>query len=140
MKKSFLFFGFALLLTLCLGLWTFRELNSHKNGVIKEFFPDGTLRSETTYKNGIPYGTSLVFFKNGKLKKSVEFIDGKQSGMTITYYETGQVKSEEMYKANKMEGHSRFYNEDGTLQWEATYINDVKQMNTFRDYRKNRGN
>ncbi len=109
-------------LVLCggLGAFTFWQLSIH-DGLYKEYFPDGSLRSEVTYKNRKPDGVARTYYKDGTLKREAQFREGVQHGVTRSYYSNGQLKAEERYENSMLEGHSKFFGADGKLQWEADF-------------------
>lgn len=78
----FFFLGSVILLGI-LGAYSFWELNRHE-GLVKEYYRDGSLRSEVVFKNGLPNDTVRLYYKNGHLRRLAYFKDGKQQGQTLT--------------------------------------------------------
>ena len=72
------------------GAWRERTTNANRNthGVAKEFWPDGTLKSEGTYEDGDLVGTFRSFHKNGKPAR----IDHSQ-GATLEFDADGRLTS-----------------------------------------------
>jgi len=48
-----------------------------EEGIYRVYYDNGTLREETSYKNGERSGTSKTWLDNGKLWKVEEYVDGK---------------------------------------------------------------
>jgi antitoxin component YwqK of YwqJK toxin-antitoxin module len=118
--QSAAFVIFSLVLLGGLGSFTFWQLSIH-DGLYKEYFADGSLRSEVNYRNRKPDGVARTFYKNGKLKREANFREGVQHGVTKSYYENGQLKAEESYENSTLAGHSRFFAGDGKMLWEADF-------------------
>ena len=70
--------------------------------VVKEYWPNGQVKSERTYQ------------------------DGKLEGISKEYGEDGTVLSEENYENGKKNGISKLYYTDGTLRMETNYQDDLK--------------
>jgi antitoxin component YwqK of YwqJK toxin-antitoxin module len=71
------------------GNWSERSTNANGNtqGVAKEFWPDGTLKSEGTYEDGDPVGASRSFHKTGKPARI-----SHSEGATLEYDAEGNLK------------------------------------------------
>lgn len=72
------------------GGWRERTTNANRNthGVAKEFWPDGTLKSEATYDDGEIVGASRRFHENGKLAR----VD-HSGGAALEFDDAGRLKS-----------------------------------------------
>jgi len=134
-RKSIFFFLGSVILLGILGAYSFWELNRHE-GLVKEYYRDGSLRSEVVFKNGLPDDTVRLYYKNGNLRRIAYFKDGKQQGQTLSYYENGTLKAEEYYKDSMLDGHCKFYDANGNLQWEADFKNGIIVPGTRKDYTK----
>ncbi|MBE7442567.1 MAG: toxin-antitoxin system YwqK family antitoxin [Flavobacteriales bacterium] len=117
--------------------------------VRKEYFPNGVLRSEIEYKDGIPNGMYRIYYsngiiqeevlqvngkfegegnsyyENGQLKAKVQFKNGLQEGLLIEYYEDGKIKSKQNFKKSKLEGEYQSYWKNGKVSMEALMKNDT---------------
>ena len=51
-----------------------------KNGIVKEYFTDGTLMCEGKYKDGKKVGQWKYYLRNGRLKAVGKFAGGKMTG------------------------------------------------------------
>jgi antitoxin component YwqK of YwqJK toxin-antitoxin module len=71
------------------GNWSERTTNENGNtqGTAKEFWPDGTLKSEANYENGELVGASRSFHKNGKPARL-----SHSQGAMLEYDSEGQLK------------------------------------------------
>ncbi len=143
----FLFTGFA----------TIAQTTEFQNGFTKYFYPNGTLSSEGTLKEGKPNGYWKTYFANGKLKSEGNrknflldslWIFYSESGDTVSkinynfgqkngYYYTYQtrtdsvshnfLKTKEMYVADVKEGKSYFYDKNGKLSLIIPFEKGKKQ-------------
>ncbi|MCL6100365.1 MAG: hypothetical protein M1391_17535, partial [Bacteroidetes bacterium] len=55
----------------------------------KEFYPNGKLKSEGTYLNGVHNGIYREYYESGKLWKEWNFQNGKEEGLSTWYFENG---------------------------------------------------
>ncbi len=120
--------------------------SSRKQGLWKNFFPNGKIKSEIAYVNSRPNGSYKTYFENGQIEEegswennrntggfkryhengqtSQEFVfneSGKRDGKQIYRYENGQI----MIEADIVAGKEKFvkeYYEDGSLKAEKSYI------------------
>jgi antitoxin component YwqK of YwqJK toxin-antitoxin module len=128
------------------------------NGYNKFYYPDGSLSSEGTLRNGQPDGFWKTYYPDGVLKSAgrrtdfqldsvwlffdqkgdtinvINYNYGKKNGYTLTY-ENNLVKSKELYRDDKKQGVS-FYYEKGILHEEIPFKDDKKQGEGYR-YNKN---
>ncbi len=52
-------------------------LRDEKSDKRKEYYEDGTLKAEWSYRNGKPEGTARTYYKGGALKGEGNFEGGK---------------------------------------------------------------
>lgn len=107
-------------------------IETQKQGVWKNFYPDGTVAEEITYANNVKSGswkrfhtdltTKLegnylkdlkegnftLFHPNGQLELSGTYEKGLQEGMWIQFDENGKKLKEENYKAGKLISENKF--------------------------------
>ena len=62
-----------------------------KNGIIKEYFDNGNIKSINNYLNDNLHGLCQTFFENGNLESSWLFKDDMRHGLCVTFYESGRV-------------------------------------------------
>lgn len=120
------------------------DLNNQKQGVWREYWPNGDLKNETTYKNGLKNGLEIIwydspdcveqeaFYKEGKLdgilihyskKCRKDFYEhyknGVKHGLEVEYYSNGNTKAEGTYKNGSLDGYYRVYNRKGQFSFES---------------------
>lgn len=120
--------------------------SSRKQGLWKNFFPNGKLKSEIAYVNSRPNGTYKTYFENGQVEEegnwentrntggfkryhengqtAQQFVfneTGKRDGKQVYFYENGQVMIEADIEAGKEKFVKEFY-EDGSIKAEKSFI------------------
>lgn len=129
--------------------------SSRKQGVWKNFFPNGKLKSEIAYVNSRPNGTYKTYFENGQVEEegnwentrntggfkryhengqtAQQFVfneTGKRDGKQVYFYENGQVMIEADIEAGKEKFVKEFY-EDGSIKAEKSFIDgELDVVNT----------
>lgn len=73
------------------------EKNNKRDGLWQAFYEDGTIWSETMYKEGVEDGFSRTFYENGKLRYEGNYAMGKQVGDWNFYDESGNLTQTETY-------------------------------------------
>ena len=113
----------------------FRMVDGLKNGIYKEWYPDGTIKTKGKYSNDDKDGKWTEWNDNGGQKdREKTYKDGKEIEKTSwTYYENGQKKSEETWKDRKRDGLSTSWYENGQKKEEGTY-KDWKQDGLWTHY------
>ncbi len=120
MKPNLLF-----ILTL-LSVVTFAETD-------KSFYPDGTIKSVITYKDGKKNGVEHAFYADGAtLKYAKNYAYGKLHGTQQQYSQNALLIQEESYKHGRLDGRSRFYR-DGLLKREVEYTHGMVD-GTYREF------
>ena len=62
-----------------------------KQGIEKEYYPSGELRSLTSYVDGILNGLYRQWYPNGNPKIETTYLNGKLNGLYRTWYENGKL-------------------------------------------------
>lgn len=144
-----------LLLAMAIATVTFGQNQIVANGYNKFYYPDGSISSEGTLRNGQPDGFWKTYYPNGKLKSAgnrtnfqldsiwlffdeagdttslINYNYGKRNGYTVTYTSYNDSvhhnlpKSKELYRDDKKLGLA-FYYEKGVLSTEIPYKDDLK--------------
>ncbi len=68
------------------------------NGIKNEFYSDGKLKSEISFRDGKKDGMKKIFYSDGKLKSETSFRDGNKDGFEKLFYSDGRLKSEIEYR------------------------------------------
>jgi antitoxin component YwqK of YwqJK toxin-antitoxin module len=117
------------------------------NGISEEFYPDGTIKSQITLKNGIRNGITKNYDEKGRLISTAEYVNDVREGLMMNYNpENGKLTAKAMYKADEQDGPVTLFYKEGKLFRESTYIKgrvdgiiktywpsgNLKAENTFR--------
>lgn len=120
------------------------DKDSLKQGIWKEFWSNGDLKSEVFYKNNKKQGLEInwydepdcveleAYYKDGmldgpsiyytkKCKKDVfqTFKNGLKEGLELEYYPNGHIKAEGKYKKGNLDGYYRVYDKNGVFAFES---------------------
>ena len=66
-------------------------LNGLRNGNWKYFYPDGKIEQQGDFMKDKPVGSWLWSYPNGSVWKEEEFINGLEDGMSVEYDSTGGI-------------------------------------------------
>ena len=97
-----------------------------RDGEFKAFLKNGKSAGSVFYKDGIPDGESVEYYEEGNIKSIIPFRNNIVEGLTITYYENGNIDEEVNYKNNKMNGEAKSYDENGKLNGRTIFKDDIK--------------
>ncbi len=107
----------------------------NKTGLWQDLFPNGQIKEEGTWSNGLKNGIFKYFDRRGTLLKMEKYTDGildKESDETILldirdeYHEDGTLKESGSYREGKKHGTFREYDPRGKEIGGALYENDKK--------------
>jgi hypothetical protein len=94
------------------------------NGVIEEFYPNGSIKSETPLKNGLRNGLVKNYSEAGHLLSTAEYVNDLRNGWVINYStENGKPMFKAMYKDDVQHGQLFQYYQEGMLFRESNYVN-----------------
>ncbi|QXP78725.1 MULTISPECIES: toxin-antitoxin system YwqK family antitoxin [Winogradskyella] len=90
--------------------------NGELQGVIKDFWQNGNLKSISNWNNGIELGEGIIYHENGKIDEKHFIKDGKIHGKIEQFYSTGSKR----FWANSWYGivkdTSMYFYENGALE------------------------
>jgi len=98
-----------------------------KQGLWKEYYDSGELRSEGKYENGVRVGEWKFYYKNTKLDQKGKYVKGKPEGDWRWFYQNGNSWREEVYSKGKEDGPSVEYNDTGLVVAKGEYIEGEKE-------------
>ena len=75
-----------------------------RNGLTKEFYPSGQIKSEIDFSNGKVNGQVKTYFENGKTSEISSWTNDLRNGFSKFFYDNGTVYQEENYKNGKLNG------------------------------------
>lgn len=109
--------------------------NGLRQGLWKEYYPTGELRSEGHYQNSKLVGKWKFLFQDGNLEISGQYDSkGKKDGEWIWYYPNRSSLRIEHYNAGSLEGEYVEYNEEGLEIAKGEFEADEEQGNWIYNY------
>lgn len=100
--------------------------NANLEGIVKWYHENGNIQAEYNYENGKKEGISKKYYGNGNLEYEEHWKDDKLNGVVKSYYKNGQLEYEDNYKDDKLDGLSKTYYSNGNIQSESTYKDDKR--------------
>jgi len=101
--------------------------NGKRQGIWKEFYPTGELKSEGEYLNSKQEGVWKFYFENQKVEIEGKYKNGKKEGAWYWYYPNGELLQEENWKNGKLDGHFFEYNEKGEITVNGEYLEGTEE-------------
>ncbi len=92
---------------------------------------------EGIYKDGKKEGIWKEYYKNGNLKSEITFTNNKPDGYAKLYYENGKLSEEGNWKGTKWIGNYKYYHENGKPKYEFVFTNDGKRSGKQKYYHEN---
>ncbi|MEM9856854.1 MAG: toxin-antitoxin system YwqK family antitoxin [Bacteroidota bacterium] len=92
-----------------------------KEGLVKQYYPGGNIKSEITYKDGQRHGLAKRYYKSGKLHQEINYFNNIKDGEAKTYYQSGKLYQLTPYENGYIQGYRLKYREDGRLMAEVPY-------------------
>lgn len=129
-------------------------------GIRLLFYPNGIVKEQATYKDGIEHGPFItrnknglvseegsyyygeldgeyrIYYKNGQLREKIDLYQGKRDGEYVAYYPNGQIKKQIEYIDDMKDGDYCAYCEDGTPIVQMTYKHDYR-VGSYRKFYPN---
>lgn len=104
---------------------TVRMVNGKKQGLMKDFYPDGNLMAERWFDDGMQSGRSVIYYPSGKVKEVQYYQLGQQTAGDTLWYENGQIQFAVTFSENKKNGYLRKWDTVGGLIFESKYQMDT---------------
>ena len=96
-----------------------------RHGISREYRSDGTLENEIRYDQNRKHGLARNFYSDGKtVNTEINYENGYKQGESKWYYPGGEIYRVTTYKNNMIEGLRRYYYENGNIQAEIPYHAD----------------
>lgn len=110
-----------------------------KQGPWVKFVPgDNTkITEEGNYKDSKKEGVWKEYYKNGNLKSEITYVNNKPDGYAKLYYESGKLSEEGIWKGTKWVGSYKYYHENGKPKYEFAYTDDGKRTGKQKYYHEN---
>lgn len=99
----------------------------------REYYEDGSLFSEISFRDGQIVGVSRFFHENGQLMRQTHYCHGRPHGPHITYFDDGQIDSRGYYYQGEMTGRWVYYFPDGELRELVVFSRNLEH-GPFEEY------
>lgn len=100
--------------------------NGRMHGKRRVYFPDGKVKSETSYVDGLAEGPSRIWDENGKLLSESAMKAGKRHGAMTEYWPGTDVPQRVIqYKNDRIHGAVREFYSSGKLKRERDFLNEA---------------
>ena len=96
------------------------------NGTVKDYYPNGKLKTEWNCKEGHLNGLTKLYYENGNLEKETSYVNDVRQGVTTGYYESGELKSVCNYKDGELDGVHK-------ILYPAGLIKELRRYHNFID-------
>lgn len=101
--------------------------------VVKEYYPDGRLKSETEALGKLRQGESREYRRDGTLENRISYDKNRKHGPAYNYYPDGKtLKTEIHYYKGYKNGEARWYYPDGKIYritpYEMGRINGIRKV------------
>ena len=94
------------------------------NGKSFWYYQHGVKSLEINYKSGLKEGEMIRYFRNGKIESIDNYTNDTLNGSSLKYHENGILASEYSYKNGKKDGIIKHYFSDGSLFFTGQYLDD----------------
>jgi len=109
------------------GSGQLKSVTNKEDGTVKNYNENGQLEYEGIFKDKDSESGIYKTYESGRLKQESGFKfegeDIKRDGIYKIYYESGQLKTETNFKNDKEEGTAKKYYENGQVEIEMNYRN-----------------
>ena len=120
------------LLLVWLVLYSCSSVNKQEKKIKKEYFEDGSLKTEQEYIfDTIQEGYYKRYFNNGQLEIEIPYVNNKKNGLVKEYYSSGTLFSKVPYLDGLKSGVAKWFHENGKLSSEIIFKNDIKTSEGF---------
>ena len=92
---------------------------------VKEYYPDGELRSSIEYKGKVQDGMAVYYDEKGVKNLEVTMVNGKKEGRLRTFFFNGRLQTEEFYHNDLLNGMQTTYDMDGVKLTEIAFKDGV---------------
>jgi antitoxin component YwqK of YwqJK toxin-antitoxin module len=111
------------------------DSDGKKHGFWKTYYPSGKLKSDGSYKNGIPVGVFKYYYEeNGKIKIILKHKGDGLNAYAEVLNENGVKVSEGNYKSEKKDGEWKYFHPNGNLSIKETWKDGKKNGITYKYY------
>lgn len=101
--------------------------SAHSTELRREFYADGTIKSEVETSNNKRHGKYTAYYPDGKIKAEGYFLDDLIHDTVTFYHQNGQLKGIQAWKLGVPIGVQTFYDSTGYLLYDLFHKLDSSQ-------------
>jgi antitoxin component YwqK of YwqJK toxin-antitoxin module len=102
-----------------------------RQGLWKEYYLTGELKSQGHYINSNQEGEWKFYFENQRVEVEGRYKNGKKEGTWFWYYPNGDLLQEENWSQGKLDGEFMEYNENGEITVKGEYLEGTEEGEWF---------
>jgi len=91
------------------------------DGVYREYYGDGALKTEKILVNSREYGALKTYFPGGRLENEAYYSAGQLDGPVKIFNENGKLRFEQNFRNGVPDGYFREYDDKGAVKFETFY-------------------
>lgn len=96
-------------------------MSAHGEGIYRDYFSDGALQFEISYREGKLNGVMRRWAQNGRLILECGYADDVREGRSRRWYDTGILREDAFYVDDKLEGDYIQYDAQGNVAMRAKF-------------------
>jgi len=104
----------------------FPVCKDNTDGIVKDYYENGKLKTEWMCKDGHLNGITNLYYDNGQLQKESNYVNDERQGVTTGWYEGGELKSVCNFKEGELNGEHKILNKDGSIKELTYYKNGIE--------------
>jgi len=90
-----------------------QETHVMRNGIIRDFFEDGSIKEEVEFVEGVKQGARKIWYPTGQIAKSGSMKNDRWHGKYEEWYTNGLLKVSGYYVDGKQNGEWKFFDKEG---------------------------
>lgn len=103
----------------------FGMVNGNFEGVYLDYYSNGQIQSQTTFKANMIVDTIKSYYENGTIESEIPYVDYEKQGIAKYYDTTGVLTRSEMYLMDSLHGKSIIYQNGKPTKTQVYYNNDL---------------
>jgi antitoxin component YwqK of YwqJK toxin-antitoxin module len=112
-------------------------VSNKRQGLWKRYYPDGTLKSEITYKNNIPSGPYTTYYSSGVKEEEGNWKMNRNTGEFHRYHPNGIKSQEFVFDQNGIRnGVQKYFHDNGEPELVVEIV-DGREEGTMSRYHRN---
>lgn len=99
-----------------------RSGKQHRDGISREYYPDGKVEIEETYGNSLKNGVQTVFHPSGRIWGKQTFVNDSLEGRSEWYYPSGQLDDQRFYRKGFLINLARVYYDTTVTDFDKKFL------------------